>query len=213
MIQSSQPRSLKLTCSAFLLHLDLDFLPCRFPCRLLSAVLRLRRAFAGPPCSSFICEPRDLTFSFISLKRFSLFLDLVKTTRMAFSRWVRPLRSSPRCLKSASDWPRVASSSKQSCPPWAEWRPFLNTSHTSKTSHPGLRASWRSRDLESRSRPDPQDTRRRPYSPAWDAGKSSGSSLNILSSAPTSSSLSERAETSNRYFCRRNGECERSSAR
>uniref|UniRef100_A0A8C5N1P4 Uncharacterized protein n=1 Tax=Leptobrachium leishanense TaxID=445787 RepID=A0A8C5N1P4_9ANUR len=57
-IQSSQPRSLKFTCSGFLLHLNRDFLPCLLPCRLLKVVLRLllllngnfttRRAFSCP---------------------------------------------------------------------------------------------------------------------------------------------------------------------
>ncbi|KAL4617144.1 hypothetical protein GN956_G21861 [Arapaima gigas] len=215
MIQSSQPRSLKLTCSAFLLHLDLDFFPCRFPCRLLSAILRRRRAFNRPPSASSARDLRDPIFSFISLKRFSLFRDLPNTTRIASSCWARPFRPNPRCLRStsASDWPGAALSSKQSRPPVAERRPFLNTSHTSRTSHPGCRASRRSRVLESRSRPDGQDAKRRPYAAGSDPGRPSGSFLSIRSSAPTSSSLSERAETSNRYFCLRKGESERSSAR
>uniref|UniRef100_A0A8C1QFL0 Uncharacterized protein n=1 Tax=Cyprinus carpio TaxID=7962 RepID=A0A8C1QFL0_CYPCA len=128
MIQSSHPSSLKLTCSAFLLHLDLDFLPCRFPWRLLSAVLRLRRALNCSALSSS-SSPRDSIFSFISLNRFSLFLDRA-------------------------------------------------------TSH---------------SRPD------------GDGWPSPGGFRNILNSAPTSSSLSERVETSNRYVCLRKGESVRSS--
>ncbi|TNN60617.1 hypothetical protein EYF80_029218 [Liparis tanakae] len=98
MIQSSQPSSLKFTCSAFLLHLDLDFFPCLLPCRLLSGVLRRRRgpspltplsdtpsspaaaattAAAAAAAVSFFssADLRDLIFSFISLNRFSLFLE------------------------------------------------------------------------------------------------------------------------------------------
>uniref|UniRef100_A0A669CRG2 Uncharacterized protein n=1 Tax=Oreochromis niloticus TaxID=8128 RepID=A0A669CRG2_ORENI len=111
MIQSSQPSSLKFTCRAFLLHLDLDFFPCRFPCRLPSAVL-LRR------------------------------------------------------LDTPSSFPAFVESSG-------------------------------SKDLESSS---------------LEVCKSPGALLNILNSAPTSSSFSERVETSNRYFCLRRGECKRSSA-
>uniref|UniRef100_A0A672ZN69 Uncharacterized protein n=1 Tax=Sphaeramia orbicularis TaxID=375764 RepID=A0A672ZN69_9TELE len=132
MIQSSHPSSLKFTCSAFLLHLDLDFFPCLFPCRLLSAVLLRRRG------------PSPL---------FSLFLERVR------------LRST-----SVSDLPRVTRSWKQS------W-------FCSRSERQG------------------------------EVCKSPGALLNILNSAPTSSSLSERVETSNRYFCLRSGECKRSSAR
>uniref|UniRef100_A0A8C2C378 Uncharacterized protein n=1 Tax=Cyprinus carpio TaxID=7962 RepID=A0A8C2C378_CYPCA len=138
MIQSSHPSSLKLTCSAFLLHLDLDFLPCRFPWRLLSAVLRLRRALNCSALSSS-SSPRDSIFSFISLNRFSLFLDRA-------------------CFRSIS----VS-------------------------------------DITSHSRPD------------GDGWPSPGGFRNILNSAPTSSSLSERVETSNRYVCLRKGESVRSS--
>uniref|UniRef100_A0A3Q3IHG4 Uncharacterized protein n=1 Tax=Monopterus albus TaxID=43700 RepID=A0A3Q3IHG4_MONAL len=155
MIQSSQPSSLKFTCSAFLLHLDLDFFPCLLPCRLLSAVLRRRR---GPsPLAPF-----ENTAS-------------SSATRMAFSCWGRPSLFSPRCLKSTSmsDLPRVTLSWKQS------------------------------RDLESSSLPVV----------CRELCKSPVALLNILNSAPTSSSLSERVETSNRYFCLRRGECKRSSAR
>uniref|UniRef100_A0A4W5S0P0 Uncharacterized protein n=1 Tax=Hucho hucho TaxID=62062 RepID=A0A4W5S0P0_9TELE len=116
MIQSSHPSSLKLTCRAFLLHLDFDFLPCLFPCRLFNAVLRRRLALNRRPLSSS---------------------DLV------------PL-------------------------------------------------SWRQSWL--------------PWRPVGDVCKSPGTFLNILNSAPTNSSLSERVETSNRYFCLRKGECKRSSA-
>uniref|UniRef100_A0A671L913 Uncharacterized protein n=1 Tax=Sinocyclocheilus anshuiensis TaxID=1608454 RepID=A0A671L913_9TELE len=131
MIQSSHPSSLKLTCSAFLLHLDLDFLPCRFPWRLLSAVLRLRRALnCSALSSSSSSSPRDLIFSFISLNKFSLFLDRV-------------------------------------------------TSHST---------------------------------PEGDGWPSPGGFRNILNSAPTSSSLSERVETSNRYACLRKGESVRSNS-
>uniref|UniRef100_A0A3P8VGR6 Uncharacterized protein n=1 Tax=Cynoglossus semilaevis TaxID=244447 RepID=A0A3P8VGR6_CYNSE len=138
MIQSSQPSSLKFTCSAFLLHLDLDFFPCRLPCRLLSAVLLLRR------------DLRDLIFSFIS-----------------------PL-----------GWPCPAGTGR-SCPAPA-----------SKTSHPGLVESSGSRDLESSNRP----------LVCRGACRSRDPLLNILNSAPTSSSWSERVETSNRYFCLLRGE-------
>uniref|UniRef100_A0A3B5AXS9 Uncharacterized protein n=1 Tax=Stegastes partitus TaxID=144197 RepID=A0A3B5AXS9_9TELE len=127
MIQSSQPSSLKFTCSAFLLHLDLDFFPCLFPCRLLSTVLRRRRG------------PSPL---------FSLFLERV-------------------------------------------------------TSQPALVESSGSRDLECSSLSERQG----------EVCRSPGALLNILNSAPTSSSFSERVETSNRYFCLRRGECKRSSAR
>uniref|UniRef100_A0A673J6G3 Uncharacterized protein n=1 Tax=Sinocyclocheilus rhinocerous TaxID=307959 RepID=A0A673J6G3_9TELE len=98
MIQSSHPSSLKLTCSAFLLHLDLDFLPCRFPWRLLSAVLRLRRALnCSALSSSSSSSPRDLIFSFISLNKFSLFLDhllCVTLTSGLFDRHETPTSSS-----------------------------------------------------------------------------------------------------------------------
>uniref|UniRef100_A0A668AFT6 Uncharacterized protein n=1 Tax=Myripristis murdjan TaxID=586833 RepID=A0A668AFT6_9TELE len=171
MIQSSQPSSLKFTCRAFLLHLDLDFFPCLFPCRLLNAVLLLRR---GP-------------------SRFTAF-SAAAATRMAFSCWDRPLLSSPSCRRSTSvsDLPSVTLSWKQSC------FPCCCMSHTSRTSQPDFMESRGSRDLESSS---------------LDVWKSPGAFLNILNSAPTSSSLSERVETSNRYFCLRRGECKRSSAR
>lgn len=160
MIQSSQPSSLKLTCSAFLLHLDLDFLPCLFPCRLFSAVLRLRRDLNWRPVSSSdFPVPRDLIFSFISLNRFSLFFDLVYTTKMAFSCWDRPLLSKPNCFRSisVSDLPSVTLSWRQSWIPWAEFWWVLNISHTSKTSHPGFVESSGSRDLESSSLSDRQE--------------------------------------------------------
>uniref|UniRef100_A0A3Q2DXL4 Uncharacterized protein n=1 Tax=Cyprinodon variegatus TaxID=28743 RepID=A0A3Q2DXL4_CYPVA len=129
MIQSSQPSSLKFTYRAFLLHLYLDFFPCLFPCRLLCAVLLRRR---GPsPVPPFIgfssTDLRDLIFSFISLNRFSLFLE----------------------------------------------------------------RSWMWRGPSVCGAPD--------------------ALLNILNSAPTSSSFSERVETSNRYFCLLKGECKRLS--
>uniref|UniRef100_A0A3Q2U8F4 Uncharacterized protein n=1 Tax=Fundulus heteroclitus TaxID=8078 RepID=A0A3Q2U8F4_FUNHE len=131
MIQSSQPSSLKFTWRAFLLHLYLDFLPCLFPCRLLGAVLLRRRGFS--PFPSFVgfssADLRDLIFSFISLNRFSLFLERSWM-------WTGPADCGP---------PKAF--------------------------------------------------------------------LNILSSAPTSSSFSERVETSNRYFCLLKGECKRLSAR
>uniref|UniRef100_A0A3P9BZF3 Uncharacterized protein n=1 Tax=Maylandia zebra TaxID=106582 RepID=A0A3P9BZF3_9CICH len=133
MIQSSQPSSLKFTCRAFLLHLDLDFFPCRFP--------YTPSSFATFTSFS-LTDLRDLICSFISLNRFSLFLERV-------------------------------------------------------TSQPAFVESSRSRDLESSS---------------LEVCKSPGALLNILNSAPTSSSFSERVETSNRYFCLRRGECKRSSA-
>uniref|UniRef100_A0A8D0A7L6 Uncharacterized protein n=1 Tax=Sander lucioperca TaxID=283035 RepID=A0A8D0A7L6_SANLU len=131
MIQSSQPSSLKFTCSAFLLHLDLDFFPCLFPCLLVSAVLRRRRG------------PSPLT----------------------------PLSATPT-PSSAAAFPATAPSSFSF-----------------------------SRFLE-----------RRPVV-CKEVCTSPGALRNILNSAPTSSSLSERVETSNRYFCLRRGECKRSSAR
>uniref|UniRef100_A0A3Q3KYV7 Uncharacterized protein n=1 Tax=Mastacembelus armatus TaxID=205130 RepID=A0A3Q3KYV7_9TELE len=126
MIQSSHPSSLKFTCSAFLLHLDLDFFPCLFPCRLLSAVLRRRR---GPspltPLNDSACPSSSAAFTTAAASSFSfsLFLERVEVCKFP------------------------------------------------------------------------------------------GALLKILNSAPTSSSLSERVETSNRYFCLRRGECKRSSAR
>uniref|UniRef100_A0A3Q3C3Z6 Uncharacterized protein n=1 Tax=Haplochromis burtoni TaxID=8153 RepID=A0A3Q3C3Z6_HAPBU len=156
MIQSSQPSSLKFTCRAFLLHLDLDFFPCRFP--------YTPSSFATFTSFS-LTDLRDLICSFISLNRFSLFLERV-----------------PSCLRSTSvsDLPSVTLSWRQSC-----------------TSQPAFVESSRSRDLESSS---------------LEVCKSPGALLNILNSAPTSSSFSERVETSNRYFCLRRGECKRSSA-
>uniref|UniRef100_A0A3P9PKS8 Uncharacterized protein n=1 Tax=Poecilia reticulata TaxID=8081 RepID=A0A3P9PKS8_POERE len=108
MIQSSQPSSLKFTCRAFLLHLYLDFFPCRFPCRLFGAVLLRRRGGPSPSPSALAgfssADRRDLIFSFISLNR------------MAFSCCPRPLLSRPSRLKStsASDLPCTARSWKQS---------------------------------------------------------------------------------------------------
>uniref|UniRef100_A0A672HTN5 Uncharacterized protein n=1 Tax=Salarias fasciatus TaxID=181472 RepID=A0A672HTN5_SALFA len=127
MIQSSQPSSLKFTCSAFLLHLDLDFFPCRLPCRLLSAVLRRR---LGP-------SPLPLT----------------------------PLGGGDTRSPSTSSSSSSAAAS------------------SSRSERHG------------------------------EVCESPCALLNILNSAPTSSSFSERVETSNRYFCLRRGECKRSSAR
>uniref|UniRef100_A0A3B5QZF0 Uncharacterized protein n=1 Tax=Xiphophorus maculatus TaxID=8083 RepID=A0A3B5QZF0_XIPMA len=134
MIQSSQPSSLKFTCRAFLLHLYLDFFPCRFPCRLFGAVLRRRRGGPWPGPSALAgfssADRRDLIFSFISLNR------------MAFSCCPRPLLSRPSRLRStsSSDLPRAARSWKQS---WLLcWRCVWNASHTSRTSQPPV-SSWR----------------------------------------------------------------------
>uniref|UniRef100_A0A3B3UW16 Uncharacterized protein n=1 Tax=Poecilia latipinna TaxID=48699 RepID=A0A3B3UW16_9TELE len=129
MIQSSQPSSLKFTCRAFLLHLYLDFFPCRFPCRLFGAVLRRRRG--GP-------SPRPSALAGFS-----------SATRMAFSCCPRPLLSRPSRLRStsASDLPCTARSWKQS---WLLcWRCVRNASHTSRTSQPPVSAeSAASRDLD-----------------------------------------------------------------
>uniref|UniRef100_A0A673M0D7 Uncharacterized protein n=1 Tax=Sinocyclocheilus rhinocerous TaxID=307959 RepID=A0A673M0D7_9TELE len=155
MIQSSQPSSLKFTCKGFLLHLDLDFLPCLLPWRL------------GP-------------FSF-------------------------PRLSKPHRLSS------VALSSKQKRVPWEWlWR-SLKTSHTSKTSHFGLCASSRSKVLESRTVCDWQESSCISTGPISDARKLPEIFVYILSSAPKSSTFSERVDTSNKYFCLHSGEFKRSS--
>uniref|UniRef100_A0A3B3CE09 Uncharacterized protein n=1 Tax=Oryzias melastigma TaxID=30732 RepID=A0A3B3CE09_ORYME len=116
-------------------------------------------------------------------------------TRMALSCWLRPLLSSPSCRRSTSvsDLLSVTLSWKQRC--------TLNISQTSRTSQPDLVESSGSRDREASSRLEPE------------VCKPPGALLNILNSAPTSSSFSERVETSNRYFCLRRGECKRLSAR
>uniref|UniRef100_A0A3P9DLA1 Uncharacterized protein n=1 Tax=Maylandia zebra TaxID=106582 RepID=A0A3P9DLA1_9CICH len=84
MIQSSQPRSLKFTCRGFLLHLDFDFLPCRFPWRVLdAAVLRLLLALVpGPLSLGLFSRPSKALPSLLSLKSVCFFIDLVKTTKM-----------------------------------------------------------------------------------------------------------------------------------
>uniref|UniRef100_A0A8C5CYS7 Uncharacterized protein n=1 Tax=Gadus morhua TaxID=8049 RepID=A0A8C5CYS7_GADMO len=189
MIQSSQPSSLKLTCSAFLLHLDFVFFPCLFPWRLFKAVLRLRRAFNWRPLSSSsssLPEPRDLIFSFISLKRFSLFLDLAPSCRRSTS---------------VSDRPRVTLRWKQSGAgfPVAERGWSLNMSHTSITSHPGFLESSGSSDLECRGLSERHGYSWRLYGPVAGTWTSLDAFLNILNSAPTSSSLSETLKSMVEY--------------
>uniref|UniRef100_A0A8C7H1D2 Uncharacterized protein n=1 Tax=Oncorhynchus kisutch TaxID=8019 RepID=A0A8C7H1D2_ONCKI len=150
MIQSSQPSSLKFTCNGFLLHLDFDFLPCLFPWRFFNiAVLRLRLALElerGPLSFPFSPWPINVLPSLLSLKRVCLFLDLVKTTKMAFF-----------CCDSLSVLSSMALTSRQN------WLPYTL--------------------------------------------------VYILNSAPSTSALSERVETSNRYCCLRKGESGRSSVK
>uniref|UniRef100_A0A8C2KMB0 Uncharacterized protein n=1 Tax=Cyprinus carpio TaxID=7962 RepID=A0A8C2KMB0_CYPCA len=126
MIQSSQPNSLKFTCKGFLLHLDLDFLPCLLPWRL--------DPFSFPKLS----RPHSLIFSLFSCGRPCLVLE----------------------SRTACDW------QESSC---------ISTG------------------------------------PVSDARKLPEIFVYILSSAPKSSTFSERVDTSNKYFCLHSGEFKRSS--
>uniref|UniRef100_A0A3Q2WYX6 Uncharacterized protein n=1 Tax=Haplochromis burtoni TaxID=8153 RepID=A0A3Q2WYX6_HAPBU len=136
MIQSSQPRSLKFTCRGFLLHLDFDFLPCRFPWRVLdAAVLRLLLALVpGPLSLGLFSRPSKALPSLLSLKSL-------------------PCRCSPRRCRSSSlsGLSSTALSSRQKCFPWLRCCRSLNISHTSSTSHLGLWEPCRSSVLESSS--------------------------------------------------------------
>ncbi|TNN42126.1 Protein GDF5OS, mitochondrial [Liparis tanakae] len=214
MIQSSQPRSLKFTCSGFLLHRDLDFLPCLFPWRVLeAAVLLLLLALApGPLSLAFLSRPNKALPSLLSLKRVCLFLDRVNTTKMAFFCWGRPCRCRPRCCRSSSlsGLSSTARSSRQKCFPWCCCS--LNIPQTSNTSHFGLRGSCRSSVLESSSCRSRQERSWTSTGSVSEILKFPDTLVYILSSAPSTSAFLESVETSNRYCCLLRGRSGRSSA-
>uniref|UniRef100_A0A4X1U2D6 Uncharacterized protein n=1 Tax=Sus scrofa TaxID=9823 RepID=A0A4X1U2D6_PIG len=198
-IQSSQPSSLKFTCRGFLLQRSLDFLPCRLPWRLAKAVRRRRRPGEGSqgPASGPSC-------SRISANRF-LRWDLVNTTSRARSWGVRTLRPKPRLRRSGDGgcWgPGTrASASPHSC--FRGW--WRRPCHTSKTSQPARGAPCGSRVRASSSRGDRQGKSCTCRGPAGGPPGAAGAWRKSRNSAPTSSSLSESVDTSNKYFCLRRG--------
>lgn len=215
MIQSSQPSSLKLTCSGFLLHLDLFLLPCLFPWRVLDAavLLLLLALVPGPLSLAFFSKPSKALPSLLSLNRVCLFLDLVNTTKIAFFCWGLPCLCKPRRFRSSSlsGLSSMALSSRQKCFPWLRCCRSLNISHTSNTSHFGLWESCRSSVLESSSCWSWQERSWISTGSVSDILKFPDTLLYILSSAPSTSAFSERVETSNRYCCLFRGESGRSS--
>uniref|UniRef100_A0A671F9P1 Uncharacterized protein n=1 Tax=Rhinolophus ferrumequinum TaxID=59479 RepID=A0A671F9P1_RHIFE len=206
-IQSSHPSSLKFTCRAFLLQRSLDFLPCRLPWRLAKAVRRRRRPGEGSQTAS-----EEPSCSRISENRF-LRWDLVNTTSRARSWGGRTLRPKPRLRRSggsgcsgpdARSWastvsgsPHAARSSKHSC--FQGW--WRRPCHTSNTSQPVRGAPCGSRVRASSSRGDRQGKSCTWSGPVGGPQGDAGAWRKSRSSAPTSSSLSESVDTSNKYFC------------
>uniref|UniRef100_A0A8C0QNV0 Uncharacterized protein n=1 Tax=Chelonoidis abingdonii TaxID=106734 RepID=A0A8C0QNV0_CHEAB len=218
-IQSSQPSSLKFTCRGFLLHLSRDFLPCLLPWRLAKAVRLFRRVLncCWVSCGTRCGEPRSACgeprSSRSSANRFFRG-DLVNTTSSAFSCCARPLRPKPRLLRSGSGCcprPPGARSSRHSC---FQGCCCCSPCHTSNTSQPAGGASCGARVRAPRSRGERQGKSCMEDRPGGGWGRRwPGALRKSRSSAPTSSSLSERVDTSNKYFCLLSGAGERSSAR
>uniref|UniRef100_A0A8C3I4G6 Uncharacterized protein n=1 Tax=Chrysemys picta bellii TaxID=8478 RepID=A0A8C3I4G6_CHRPI len=182
-IQSSQPSSLKLTCRAFLLHRVFAFLPCPLPpARAAIVVLRLLLGLEGVswPGSG---GSKNGGFSFLLLCE--------KATRRALSwgwGWGLLKRKHIR-------WPEPGFS-----------RQSLMASHTSNTSQRGEPESRMSAARESHSRGGPSalgqaESSRWWRAPSLDRAKLrfAGGFRRIRSSAPTTSSVSGRLETSKRY--------------
>uniref|UniRef100_A0A670ZFZ5 Uncharacterized protein n=1 Tax=Pseudonaja textilis TaxID=8673 RepID=A0A670ZFZ5_PSETE len=204
-IQSSQPSSLKLTCSALRLQRLLGFLLWLRPpaTRPASAVRRLRRfCLASAPWEPSGSSERPLRvriFWRISLKRLSFRLVRENTTSRALSWGCDGFsRPKPSCRgdKSFPVWAEAILSQKQSA--GGRWgRPpgsaqGLKAAQTSKTSHWGVVAS-----------PEPR------RSPALESNRPgsrppllfAAAFRKTLNSAPTISSASARVEMSKRYCC------------
>uniref|UniRef100_A0A8C5WQ24 Uncharacterized protein n=1 Tax=Laticauda laticaudata TaxID=8630 RepID=A0A8C5WQ24_LATLA len=207
MIQSSQPSSLKLTCSALRLQRLLGFLLWLRPpaTRPASAVRRLRRfCLAGAPWPNSRepsgCSERPLRlrriFSRISLKRLSFRLARENTTSRALS-WGCDgcSRPKPSCRgdKSSPVWAEAILSQKQSTggrrgrPPGSAQG--LKAARTSKTSHAGVASP------EPRRSPALESKRPGSRPPLLFAA----AFRKTLNSAPTISSASARVEMSKRY--------------
>uniref|UniRef100_A0A674IJT4 Uncharacterized protein n=1 Tax=Terrapene triunguis TaxID=2587831 RepID=A0A674IJT4_9SAUR len=182
-IQSSQPSSLKLTCRAFLLHRVFAFLPCPLPpARAAIVVLRLLLGLEGAswPGSG---GSKNGGFSFLLLCE--------KATRRALSwGWGWGLLN-----RKHSHWPEPGFS-----------RQSLMASHTSNTSQRGEPESRMSAARESHSRGGRSALGQAESSRWWRAPsrdraklRFAGGFRRIRSSAPTTSSVSGRLETSKRY--------------
>uniref|UniRef100_A0A8C4LA02 Growth differentiation factor 5 opposite strand n=1 Tax=Equus asinus asinus TaxID=83772 RepID=A0A8C4LA02_EQUAS len=130
MIQSSQPMSLKLTCSAFLLQRALGFLVGRLPWRVASEARRFRRWLNRYSYTVLSSWPER---ALISLKNRSRFLVRPNTRNRAFSWTCRAVRSKPRPRRSTARPRSQASSSRHS---WAEFLKFRKSFQMSNTSQP-----------------------------------------------------------------------------
>uniref|UniRef100_A0A2K6NEN5 GDF5 antisense RNA 1 n=1 Tax=Rhinopithecus roxellana TaxID=61622 RepID=A0A2K6NEN5_RHIRO len=200
MIQSSQPMSLKLTCSAFRLQRALRFLLGRLPWRVASGARRFRlwlNRYSYTVLSSW--PDRAL----ISLKNRSRFLVRPNTRNRAFSWTCRAARSKPRPRRSTARPRSQASSSRHS---WAEFLKFRKSFQMSNTSQPdpSRPGTERTSSKVAGCRPlgqlDSFSWAARPPPGAADLAVSEGFFCKIRSSAPSSPSFS-RALMSNTYLC------------
>uniref|UniRef100_H0WG76 Growth differentiation factor 5 opposite strand n=1 Tax=Otolemur garnettii TaxID=30611 RepID=H0WG76_OTOGA len=199
MIQSSQPMSLKLTCSAFRLQRALRFLLGRFPWRVASGARRFRRWLNRYSYTVLSSWPER---ALISLKNRSRFLVRPNTRNRAFSWTCRAARSKPRPRRSTARPRSQASSSRHSWAKFLKFRKSFQMSNTSQPdpSRPGTeRTSSKAAGCRPLGQLDSFSWAARPLGAAGLA-LSEDFFRRIRSSAPSSPSFS-RALMSNTYLC------------
>uniref|UniRef100_A0A8C5K1W4 Predicted gene 15557 n=1 Tax=Jaculus jaculus TaxID=51337 RepID=A0A8C5K1W4_JACJA len=200
MIQSSQPMSLKLTCSAFRLQRALRGLLGLLPCLVASGARRFRRWLNRYSYTVLSSWPER---ALISLKKRSLFLVRPNTRNRAFSWTCRAARSKPRPRRSTARPRSQASSSRHS---WAEFLKFRKSFQMSNTSQPDPsrpgteRTSSKAAGCRPLGQLDSFSWAARPPLGATGLAVSKGFFRKILSSAPSSPSFS-KALMSNTYLC------------
>ncbi|KAJ1076387.1 hypothetical protein K5549_002427 [Capra hircus] len=199
-IQSSQPMSLKLTCSAFRLQRALGFLLGRLPWRVARGARRFRRWLNRYSYTVLSSWPER---ALISLKNRSRFLVRPNTRNRAFSWTCLAARSKPRLRRSMARPRSQASSSKHS---WAEFLKLRKSFQMSNTSQPepSRPGTERTSNKAAGCRPlgqlDSFSWAARPLPGATGLAASKGFFRKIRSSAPSSPSFS-RALMSNTYLC------------
>uniref|UniRef100_A0A8C9JSS8 Growth differentiation factor 5 opposite strand n=1 Tax=Panthera tigris altaica TaxID=74533 RepID=A0A8C9JSS8_PANTA len=132
MIQSSQPMSLKLTCSAFRLQRALGFLLGRLPWPVASGARLFRRWLNRYSYTVLSSWPER---ALISLKNRSRFLVRPNTRNRAFSWTCLAARSKPRPRRSMARPRSQASSSRHS---WAVFLKFRKSFQISAPSSPSF---------------------------------------------------------------------------
>uniref|UniRef100_A0A3B3QNI5 Uncharacterized protein n=1 Tax=Paramormyrops kingsleyae TaxID=1676925 RepID=A0A3B3QNI5_9TELE len=202
-IQSSQPSSLKFTCSGLRLHRVFRLPAPRPPPPPMlpglperAVLLRRRRLWLRASCAPTLDRrpPRAFILSRISRNRFSFLRLREKVTSSALSWGCRHLRLRPSatgCTAASVASEMTAMSRHRGEPlPRGSGR---TAAHTSNASHLADPVSSRSTVRESRRRLVA------PPSGQVASGRLGGGLRRIRSSAPTSSSALERLEMSNRY--------------